>query len=91
MDHDKNLKFYDFERKIDEFEEKVEALWKKYDVSGDEVLDIEEAKKFFQDMLKHIGLEHIEQAQGVLAGLIDENKDGVITKLEIRTLLTDMI
>jgi hypothetical protein len=56
VDHEKCLKFYDFERKIDEFDEAVDAIWKHYDVSGDGVLDKDEATKFFSDMLKEIGL-----------------------------------
>jgi len=43
VDHDKCLKFYDFERKIDEFDEAVDAIWKSYDVSGDDVLNKQEA------------------------------------------------
>lgn len=61
VDHEKSLKFYDFERKIDEFDETVEQIWKSYDVSGDGVLDREEASKFFTDMLKELKMPDNEQ------------------------------
>jgi hypothetical protein len=62
VDHDRSLKFYDFERKIDEFDESVEAIWKAYDVSGDGVLDRVEAKKFFSDMLKELKMPDNEES-----------------------------
>lgn len=89
VDHEKTLKFYDFERKIDEFDEAVEAIWKGYDVSGDGVLNQEEAKLFFSDMLKHIGLPDNETSQAILSEIVDKNQDGLVTKLEMRTVLTD--
>jgi Ca2+-binding EF-hand superfamily protein len=89
VDHEKTLKFYDFEKKIDEFDEAVEAIWKVYDVSGDGVLDKNEAEKFFHDMLKELNMPDNEVSQKVLMDIFDKNSDGIITKLEMRTLLTD--
>lgn len=83
------LKFYDFEKKIDEFTEGIEAIWKEYDASGDGVLQKDEAAKFYSAMIKEIGIPDNEISQQVMNDLFDKNNDGIITKLEMRTLLTD--
>ena len=89
VDTERTLKFYDFEKKIDEFTEEIEAIWKTFDVSGDGVLQKDEASKFYSAMIKEIGIPDNEISQQVLADMFDKNKDGIITKMEMRTLLTD--
>ena len=66
----------------------VDEIWQNYDSNNDEVLQKDEAKKFFMDYYTNNLNEDIsEEKQERLFLVLDKNKDGLIQKSEMERFL----